>query len=135
MTMKTQFKVVLFLLLNSVAMASFASAVHTTTCELKGKSFTVSLSSEMAPGSRLIYQTRLTEYSVNPDGTARVIRDDEEASISRIFDTKQKAKAFYHAHGIYLKNSVGDVFLFSLKNKILMVLDSNQEASKIMSWE
>jgi hypothetical protein len=101
-------------------------------CSGKGVSYTVTLTSEFAPSSRILTNIDLTKFQVNPDGTARIESDEEAVYEDQIFDNAGKALKYFKNNDVSLKSADGAVLVLSVKKSTLTVLDLDTKISKTL---
>ncbi len=103
--------------------AQAADSVASVTCTKGSASYTVVVTSRLGPSSKLMTNVNVSQFSVNPDGTGRMISDEVETTMDRIFDTKDQALAFFDKHEVILRTPSGKTFILSLGVKGFMILD------------
>ncbi len=135
--MKNVLKISLTLLTTSAGMFSHVALadgpLKTLSCSAKGVSYTVTMTSEFAPGSKISTNIALTRFSVNPDGTARIESDEEAVFQDQIFDNETKAMTFFKRNDVILQSEDGTFRVLSMAKKTLMVLNTKSGIAKTLS--
>jgi hypothetical protein len=101
-------------------------------CSGKGVSYTVTLTSEFAPSSKILTNIDLTKFQVNPDGTARIESDEEAVFEDQIFDNVAKALKYFKNNDVALTSADGAVLVLSVKKSTLTVQDPDTLISKTL---
>lgn len=122
----------LFLILSSTA--AFANEpLKVLNCSGKAVSYTVTLTSEFAPASRILSNIALDKFQVNPDGTARIESEEEAVFMDQIFDSEVKANKYFQRNDVILNSADGTILVLSVQKSTLSVLNLEAKTSKTLS--
>lgn len=90
-------------------------------CSDEYRSYTLNFYYSAAPGGRIVANLDATQFSINPDKTARVVAEHVALRGDEIFDGSKQAKKNYMSTAMFLK--VGsDLLLMDLAHKNLKII-------------
>lgn len=113
------------------ASALFADEpIKVLSCKGKAESYTVAITSEFAPSSKILTNVSMTKFSVNPDGTARIEYETDAPTLDRIFSNRASAMRFFRKNDIVLSADEGTIFVLSLREVTLSVLDMQTRTAR-----
>ncbi len=120
--------------LSFVSISAFANEpIKRMSCSGKSISYTVTITSDFAPGSKILTNIALTQFQLNPDGTARLQSDEDAVYTDDIFDNTQSALRHFRNNDAILKSADGTQLILSLKKSTLTVLNSDGTVARTLS--